>query len=255
MNPKKLKERKARVTKLDRALKNLFPKAKIELNFKNPLELLVAVQLSAQCTDKMVNRIAEKLFKKYRKLEDYVRADPREFEQDIRSCGYYRSKTKNILGMAKMLKKEFGGKEPRTVHLGIDLWAAPGTAVLAPLAGTVHSFANNPAAGDYGPTIVLEHVLQGVRFCTLYGHLSLSSLHGLGKGTAFLAGQRMATIGRPPTNGNWPPHLHFQIIRDMLGKRGDFFGVAPLSQRAELLDLCPDPNRILRIAKLRSERR
>ena len=149
----------------------------------------------------------------------------------------------------------FSGEEPRTVHLGIDLWAAPGTAVLAPLAGTVHSFANNPAAGDYGPTIVLEHVLQGVRFCTLYGHLSLSSLHGLGKGTAFLAGQRMATIGRPPTNGNWPPHLHFQVIRDMLGKSGDFYGVAPLSRRAELLDLCPDPNRILRIAKLRSERR
>ena len=125
MNPKKLKERKARVTKLDRALKNLFPKAKIELNFKNPLELLVAVQLSAQCTDKMVNRIAEKLFKKYRKLEDYVRADPREFEQDIRSCGYYRSKTKNILGMAKMLKKEFGGKVPRTMK---EMLRLPGVA-------------------------------------------------------------------------------------------------------------------------------
>ena len=125
MNPKKLKERKARVTKLDRALKNLFPKAKIELNFKNPLELLVAVQLSAQCTDKMVNRIAEKLFKKYRKLEDYVRADPREFEQDIRSCGYYRSKTKNILGMAKMLKKELGGKGPRPMK---EMLRLPGAA-------------------------------------------------------------------------------------------------------------------------------
>src|SRR3989344_8609750 len=100
--------RRARILKLDKALKKLFPSAGIELHFKNPLELLVAVQLSAQCTDKMVNKITKKLFKKYKKLDDYVRADPHEIEQDIRSSGFYRNKTKNILGAANMIKKEFG---------------------------------------------------------------------------------------------------------------------------------------------------
>lgn len=120
MTPKKFKERKVRILKLDKALKKLFPTAGIELNFKNPLELLVAVQLSAQCTDKMVNKITEKLFKKYKTLEDYVHAGKtqkgiNEFERDIFASGFYRNKTKNILAAAKMIKKEFGGKVPDTM--------------------------------------------------------------------------------------------------------------------------------------------
>lgn len=125
MTPKKLRERKARILKLNRALITLFPKADIELHFKNPLELLVAVQLSAQCTDKMVNRITADLFKKYRTLNDYVTAEQREFEQDIRSCGYYRQKAKNILGAARMIKEEYGGKVPKTIA---ELLRLPGVA-------------------------------------------------------------------------------------------------------------------------------
>ena len=125
MTPKKLRERKIRIQKLNRALTKLFPRAQIELNFKNPLELLIAVQLSAQCTDKMVNRVTEKLFKKYRTLGDYLEAKPREFGQDIRSSGFYRSKTKNILGAVKMLKKEFGGKVPKTIE---EILTLPGVA-------------------------------------------------------------------------------------------------------------------------------
>src|SRR3989344_7799699 len=121
----KLLLRKKRIQKLDRALKKLFPEAGIELKFKNPLQLLVAVQLSAQCTDKIVNRITEKLFKKYKTLSDYLEAKPREFEQDIRSCGYYRSKTKNILGAVKMIKKDFDGKVPNTIEKMLKL---PGVA-------------------------------------------------------------------------------------------------------------------------------
>lgn len=121
MTPKKLAERKARIRKLDKALKKLFPNAKIELNYSTPLELLVAVQLSAQSTDKGVNRITEKLFKKYRTLEDYVRAGEtekgrREFEADIFQSGFYRAKAKNILAAAKAIKDEFGGEVPRTIE-------------------------------------------------------------------------------------------------------------------------------------------
>jgi len=125
MTPKKLKERKARILKLDRALKKLFPNAEIELNFGNPLELLVAVQLSAQCTDKQVNKITEKLFKKYKRLGDYVEAKPRQFERDIRPSGFYRNKTKNILGAATMIKKEFGGAVPSTIE---EILRLPGVA-------------------------------------------------------------------------------------------------------------------------------
>src|SRR3990167_3390701 len=111
----RFEERKKRIAKLDRALKRLFPKAAIELKFKNPLQLLVAVQLSAQCTDKMVNKVTAGLFKKYKTLGNYVQADPREFEKDIRSTGFYRNKAKNILAAAKMLKNKFGGKVPKTI--------------------------------------------------------------------------------------------------------------------------------------------
>ena len=125
MSPKKLKARKERILKLDVALKKLFPRATIELVYGNPLELLVAVQLSAQCTDKMVNRITEKLFKKYKTLNDYCHAKPAVFEQDVRQCGYYRNKTKNILAAAAMIKKEFGGKVPSTIT---EMLRLPGVA-------------------------------------------------------------------------------------------------------------------------------
>lgn len=125
MTPKKLHERRERIQKLDRALKKLYPRAAIELNFSNPLELLVAVQLSAQCTDKMVNRITAELFKKYKTLNDYCAAEPAEFERMGRPCGYYRQKTKNILAAAKMIKQEFGGQVPKTIE---EMLRLPGVA-------------------------------------------------------------------------------------------------------------------------------
>lgn len=122
---KGFRERKKRITKLNRALKKLFPKVGIALHYRNFWELLVSVILSAQCTDKMVNKITQTLFKKYKTLGDYVKANPQEFEQDIRSCGYYRAKTKNILGAAKMLAREFGGRIPKTME---EILKLPGVA-------------------------------------------------------------------------------------------------------------------------------
>jgi len=125
MTPKKLAERKIRIRKLNAALKKLFPTASIELNFSTPWELMVAVQLSAQSTDKGVNKITEKLFKKYKTLKDYVAADPREFEQDIFASGFYRNKAKNILAAAKMLTNEFEGSVPNTIE---EILRLPGVA-------------------------------------------------------------------------------------------------------------------------------
>ncbi len=106
---------KRRAEKIIRALKKLFPNAKIVLKYGNNWELLVAVVLSAQCTDKKVNEVTEKLFKKYRKLDDYVKADPREFEKDIKPTGFYRAKARNILRAARVVKEKFGGKLPKTM--------------------------------------------------------------------------------------------------------------------------------------------
>ena len=125
MNPKKLKERRERIQKLDSALKKLFPGAGIELKFKNPLQLLIAVRLSAQCTDRVVNKVTEKLFKKYKAPGDYARANIREFERDIKQTGFYRNKAKNILAAARMIKEEFHGMVPRTME---ELLRLPGIA-------------------------------------------------------------------------------------------------------------------------------
>jgi len=138
--------------------------------------------------------------------------------------------------------------ESRTVHLGLDLYMPAGSRVYAPLDGKVHSLQNNRAPLDYGPTLVIAHQTgDGDRFYTLYGHLSADSLDGLKAGMPAPKGRSIAQIGDTDTNGGWPPHLHFQIITDMLGESGDFPGVARPGLRDIWLDISPDPNLILGI--------
>ena len=141
--------------------------------------------------------------------------------------------------------------EWRTVHLGLDIFMDAGTAVHAPLDGVVHSLANNAAPFDYGPCIVLEHRVEDDQgelfFHTLYGHLSLESLAELRPGMAVRKGDRLATLGDVSVNGNWPPHLHLQIVLDMLDAKGDFIGSCLPSERSLWLSLCPDPNLIARV--------
>lgn len=120
-----LAERKKRAAAVVRKLKKLFPKAKIALRFSNNWELLVAVELSAQCTDKKVNEVTKLLFKKYRTLNDYVKARPRVFEKDIRQTGFFRAKTRNILAAARMVQKLYHGKVPRTMA---EILKIPGVA-------------------------------------------------------------------------------------------------------------------------------
>lgn len=134
-------------------------------------------------------------------------------------------------------------EEPRRLHLGIDIWGKAGTPVYAPLDGTVHSFAFNDQYGDYGATIILAHK----DFHSLYGHLSLRDLEGLYEGKPIKAGGLIAHFGEPQENGHWPPHLHFQLINDMNGMKGDYPGVCRFSERKKYLENCPDPNRVLKM--------
>lgn len=112
---------KNRAQKIFQKLRKLFPDAGMVLNYKNNWELLVAVELSAQCTDAQVNKVTEKLFKKYPKFSDYLKANPREFERDIFATGFYKNKTKNILAAAKYIAEHHHGKIPRTMEAMIKI--------------------------------------------------------------------------------------------------------------------------------------
>ena len=137
--------------------------------------------------------------------------------------------------------------EERNIHIGLDLWIKAGTTVLAALDGKVHSFNYNNNLGDYGPTILLEHQIENQTFYTLYGHLSLESIKDLTIGTVFTKGEPMATLGDATVNGDYAPHLHFQIIIDMENKFGDYPGVCSSKMLDYYSKNCPDPNVLLHI--------
>ena len=143
-------------------------------------------------------------------------------------------------------------EERRTIHLGIDLEVNSGSAVRAALDGVVHALANNTAPQDYGPVVILRHKFQDTRgmereFFALYGHLTTDSLERLRVNQSVARGQKFAEVGATHENGRWTPHLHFQIILDLLDYGTDFPGVARASQRAVWTSLSPDPNLLLGI--------
>ena len=145
-----------------------------------------------------------------------------------------------------------GGEKPlaerRTIHLGIDLFAPAGTPVFAPMDGVVHVAANNKAHLDYGPVLILKHSPpEGGEFFTLYGHLSTETLSKTRTGDKVTRGQQIAWLGKIHENGGWAPHLHFQIMLDLLDYGKDFPGVVKASERPVWLSLSPDPNLILGI--------
>ncbi len=133
-------------------------------------------------------------------------------------------------------------EEARTIHMGVDIFCVAGTPVCTPLVGEVESVANNKDELDYGPVVILRHeAADGVAFFTLYGHLSLDTLDRLVEGQSVQAGEQIASVGKPPTNGNWPPHLHFQVINDLLGLGAGFPGVASTSEKEYWLGISPSP--------------
>lgn len=139
------------------------------------------------------------------------------------------------------------GEEPRRLHLGTDIWGAVDTPIFAPLDGYVHSFGFNDFYGDYGATIILQHQLDRLIFYTLYGHLSLRDISGIKQGDYISGGVEFAHFGPARENGQWPAHLHFQIITNMTDKKGDYPGVCKFSERDKYLGNCPDPDLILQM--------
>jgi murein DD-endopeptidase MepM/ murein hydrolase activator NlpD len=127
----------------------------------------------------------------------------------------------------------------RNIHLGMDFWTKAGTPIFTPLEGQIHSFQINQGAGNYGPTIILYHPAE--KIYSLYGHVSMADLVPLEIGLPIGAGQLLCHLGKTAENGGWPPHLHFQLIRDMQAFQGDYPGVCSQRDLPFYASNCPDP--------------
>ncbi len=183
---------------------------------------------------------------------------------DVSSSDEWETYMSNYLG-EKKAKVAFGGylekrdiykrstyfndseAEERNIHLGIDLWCDEKTKVLAVLDGEIHSYANNKNHGDYGPTIILKHIIEEKTFYSLYGHLSLASIEGLEIGKKVHKGEVIGYLGGANVNGDYAPHLHFQLIIDIEDKKGDYPGVSSEAKLEFYKKNCPNPNLLLKL--------
>jgi 4-aminobutyrate aminotransferase-like enzyme/Ser/Thr protein kinase RdoA (MazF antagonist) len=197
---------------------------------------------------------------------EFLGADPRESETPALTTkiSALMEETKVSLGVGRydeprlLYSSPLFGADPspleerRTIHLGLDLFAEPGTSIHAPLDGVIQTLANNAAPLDYGPLVILQHGAGDAgAFFTSYGHLEKESLGRLKIGQRVARGQKFARIGTSDENGGWVPHLHFQIILDLLDLDENFPGVAYASQRPVWTGLSPDPNLLIGIPKNR----
>jgi murein DD-endopeptidase MepM/ murein hydrolase activator NlpD len=162
------------------------------------------------------------------------------FQNKKVAYGGYLEKRK-LYAHNAIFSKQINANNERNIHLGVDFWVTEHTPIFAPCDGVIHSYNNNSASGDYGPTIVLYHQINGHRFFTLYGHLSLSSLENINVGDKIMQGEKIGILGESAVNGGYAPHLHFQIIKDIQNYRGDYPGVCSEVTLQEFESICPNP--------------
>lgn len=223
----------------------------------NNLILILNQILDAKVIDSTINNtdfIALNLSKTNTDLLKFDCDNATEFEKYIESY-LAKSQMKVAFGGYNEIRSLYKrsvifntqNQKERNIHIGLDLWIKAGTIVLAALDGKVHSFKNNLGLGNYGPTIILEHEIENIVFYTLYGHLSEKSMVNLSIGATFKKGETLATLGDNSVNGNYAPHLHFQIIKDLKQNFGDYPGVCSVDELEFYLQNCPDPNLLLKI--------
>lgn len=202
--------------------------------FEVGTDTLVSLDLTATNT-----QLTHALVTDMEAFSDYINTTIKNAGARYAIGGYDEHRT--VYSRSSVFDAQTGTEEPRRLHLGVDIWAEAGTPVFAPLEGVVHSFDFRETYGDYGAVIILQHEWEGKIIHGLYGHLSLQSLQSLQPGMHIASGQNFAWFGEPSENGHWPPHLHFQLIRDMGDHIGDYPGVCRYSERASYLANCPDP--------------
>ena len=146
------------------------------------------------------------------------------------------------------------GDESRTIHLGLDFWLPPGTKVNSMFDGEIVVAVNDKGHKEYGGLLILKHNIQDLEFYTLYGHNTVESVLKNKVGSKVKKGDVIAEIGNYPENGNWAPHLHFQIILSMLNYKIDYPGVCYFNQMEIWKDLCPDPNLLFKSIDLDNDK-
>jgi murein DD-endopeptidase MepM/ murein hydrolase activator NlpD len=198
----------------------------------------IALDLSATRTDQLDLNLTDAII-----FEVFIENHLSNNDAKVTFGGYLE--TRNLYRRSTVFKDEV--TDERNIHIGLDLWIKAGTPVLAALDGKIHSFQNNTSLGDYGPTIIIEHCIENIIFYTLYGHLSLESLIGKEVGQIAKKGKQIAALGAPPINGDYAPHLHFQVIKDLQGKTGDYPGVCSKKEIDFYSENCPNPNFLLKI--------
>lgn len=176
--------------------------------------------------------------------EIYITSYLKKRNAQVAYGGY--AEKRNLYSRSTYFKNQDKNTE-RNIHLGLDLWLGAGSQILSPLDARLHSFANNTNFGDYGPTLILEHQINDVIFYTLYGHLSLDSIQDVTLGQEYQAGDCIAKLGDSSINGDYAPHLHFQIIRNIGDFKGDYPGVSSNTDLEFYLDNCPNPNTLLKL--------
>lgn len=172
-------------------------------------------------------------------IDDYLQKN----KAKVAFGGY--NEVRSLYKRSTIFKSE--NQQERNIHIGLDLWIKAETKVLAALDGKIHSFKNNLGLGNYGPTIILEHKIENTIFYTLYGHLSEKSIVNLKIGSLFKKGMQIGTLGNNSINGNYAPHLHFQIIVNLENNFGDYPGVCSTTDLEFYLKNCPNPNLLLKI--------
>ncbi len=145
------------------------------------------------------------------------------------------------------------GRESRSIHLGIDYWLPAETPIHTLLEGEVVIAINDAGDKEYGGLVILKHQTETVTFYTLYGHLSVKSATKNKIGDILKKGSKIGALGNYPENGNWPPHLHFQVMLSLLGFNVDYPGVAYFSEMEVWKSICPDPNLLIKSEALQKK--
>lgn len=209
-------QKTARARKIVAQLEKAYPDARIALDFSTPLELLVATILAAQCTDERVNQVTAGLFKKYRTARDYARADPTTFEGEIRSTGFYKAKTKSILGMARALVERHGGEVP----------------------GSLEELVRLPGVGRKTANVVLGNAF-GQQAIAVDTHVFRVSQR-LGLGASDDPGRLEAQLSEVIPRAKWTAFTHLLTTH---GRR-TCTARAPKCPRCPVRALCPWPGKV-----------
>ncbi len=234
---------------LENVLQKNQPNFRCVVNFNATTEKIDHINLSKTNTE-----LTEEIYSNTKSFSDYIDTKRKNCKEKFLMGGYAEVREMYKRSLLFDIEKKYGiekgvSEEPRRLHIGIDIWGDVKTPVFVPVGGTVHSFAFNNNFGDYGATIILQHQLDTIVFYTLYGHLSFADISHLQEGKYVGRGELLAHFGEPKENGNWPPHLHFQIISDIRLHKGDYPGVCSEKEREKYLQNCPNPDLILNLMK------